>query len=199
MAEDAKRYTISQLRSELRDLGPIRFRQMFTRPALVGVGRVAEAQEEENFAGRTMQVHVSDLLAEAQKRDASEKPSKTSSLEAEQSSVTDLAFLIPYQAQGVRVGRKAGLNHIVIPDYSLSATHCELKWLTHDRLALADVGSSNPIVVGERRLKPKEQVALRGGERIVLGRMIFRFFRPDQVGEVAAGTAPDSIPEPPQR
>ncbi|MBM4360393.1 MAG: FHA domain-containing protein [Deltaproteobacteria bacterium] len=194
MAEEAKRLSIKQVEAEFKELGPIRFRQKFTRPVLIGIGRVAEAEEEENFAGRTMQVHLQDLVATMQDRGA-----PPSTMEAEQSSVSDLIFIIPYQTLPVRVGRKAGINAIVIPDYSLSATHCELKWLTHDTVALVDVGSSNPIMLGDRRLKPKENVPLRGGERIVLGRLIFRYFRPDQLREVAAGTPPDTIPLPPPR
>jgi hypothetical protein len=194
VAGEAKRFSIKQLEAEFRALGAARFRQMFTRPVLVGIGRVAEAEEEENFAGRTMQVHLSDLVASMKDRGAA-----PSVMEAEQSSVTDLVFMIPYQTLPVRVGRKAGINTVVIPDYSLSATHCELKWLTHDMMALVDVGSSNPILLGDRRLKPKEQVPLRGGERIVLGRLIFRYFRPDQLAEVAAGATPDSIPLPTAR
>lgn len=188
MREEAKRVSIRELQSDLKEMGSPRFRQKYTRPALVGIGRIAEAEEEENFAGRTMQVLVSDLLAEMQQRGA-----PPSSLDAEQSSVTDLVFIIPFQTLPVRVGRKAGINNIVIPDYSLSATHCELRWLSHDSLAITDVGASNPIVVNDRRLNAKEVVPLRGAERIVLGRMIFRFYRTDQLLLLATGTPSDTI------
>lgn len=191
MKEEARRSSIQKLQSDLRELGPVRFRQLYTRPALVGIGRVAEAEEEENFAGRTMQVHLTDLIAEMKQRGA-----PPSTLDAEQSSVTDLVFLIPFQSAPVRVGRKAGINAIVIPDYSLSATHCELRWLTHDSFAIADVGASNPIVVNDRRLNAKEMVPLRGTERIVLGRLIFRFYRPDQLLVLAAGTPTDTSAPP---
>lgn len=194
MAEEARRTNIRDLEKDLRELGPVRFRQKYTRPAIVGIGRVAEAEEEENFAGRTMQVHLSDLMAQMEERGA-----PPSSLEVETSSVTDLLYLIPFQTLSVRVGRKAGINHIVVPDYSLSATHCELRWLTHDSLAIADVGASNPIVVNDRKLKPKELVALKGNERIVLGRLIFRYYRADKLDLLATGTPADTIAPPKPR
>jgi hypothetical protein len=189
--EEAKRSSIRELQSDLKDLGPVRFRQKYTRPALVGIGRVAEAEEEENFAGRTMQVQVTSLIAEMQQRGA-----LPSTLDAEQSSVTDLVFTIPFQPLPVRVGRKAGINNIVITDYSLSATHCELRWLSHESLAISDVGSSNPIVVNDRRLKSKEVIPLKGAERIVLGRLIFRFYRADQLALLASGTPSDTVMPP---
>jgi len=194
VAEEAKRTNIRDLEKDLRELGPVRFRQKYTRPAIVGIGRVADADEEENFAGRTMQVHLTDLIANMQERGA-----PPSTLEAEVSSVTDLLYIIPFQTLPVRMGRKAGINHIVVPDYSLSATHCELRWLSHDSLAIADVGASNPIVVNDRKLKPKELVALKGSERVVLGRLIFRYYRPDQLNLLATGTPADTIAPPMKR
>lgn len=161
---------------------------------MVGIGRVAEAEEEENFAGRTMQVQLSDLMAQMQQRGAA-----PSALEAETSSVTDLVFIIPFQTLPVRIGRKAGLNHIVIPDYSLSATHCELRWLTHESVAICDVGQSNPIVVNDRKLKAKEHVPLKGSERIVLGRLIFRFYQGSQLHLLATGSPADTIAPPPPK
>lgn len=192
MAESGSRTTIAQLGKDLTELGRIRFAQKYARPALVGVGRVAAAEEEENFAGRTMQVHIGQLASAKKRRGEA----SSAHVEATLSSVSDLLFIVPFLSRPIRVGRKAGINEIVIPDYSLSATHCELRWLTHESVAIGDVQSSNPIVVDGRPLEPKEVLPLKGAERIVLGRLIFRYFLPEQLVLLASGMPADSVTRP---
>jgi len=108
-----------------------------------------------------------------------------SSRGSEEGSVTGMVFTIPFRTTPIRVGRVATNNDIVIADYSISSMHCELRWTSHDRLVIADIGARNQVWVNKVLLGPRQMMRLKGGESIVLGRLVFRFAQPERLLQIA--------------
>ena len=67
---------------------------------------------------------------------------------------------------------------VLVNDYTVSGEHAHF---TSGRIPgiyyLTDLGSTNGTWIGRRRLKPHEPTLLKSGQRVVLGRVVFVFFR----------------------
>jgi hypothetical protein len=74
----------------------------------------------------------------------------------------------------ITLGRDAG-NSIVLADASVSGRHAVLRQVG-EQWTLRDLGSTNGTFVESRQLN-SEAFPLRGGERIALGAVVFRFDR----------------------
>ena len=168
--ERSTRTNIMGLVKDLDDLGPVEFRRQYVRPALIGIGHAPDTEEEEDFAGRTMIVNLAP-------------PDSTRG--SEEGSITGMVFIIPYRTTPIRLGCIATNNDIVVADYSISAVHCELRWTAFDRLVIADIGARNQVLVNKVLLGPRQMMRLKGGESIVLGRLVFRFAQPERLLQIA--------------
>lgn len=72
----------------------------------------------------------------------------------------------------ITLGRDGG-NSIVLADASVSGRHAELRQ-SGQQWVLRDLGSTNGTFVGNRLLD-SAAVPLRGGERVAVGAVVFRF------------------------
>lgn len=78
----------------------------------------------------------------------------------------------------ITVGRTQN-NDVVVADTSISKFHAWFR-VVGERIELADAGSRNGTFVGDKRLVPKQPVALRPGEHIQLARLPFVLLEPEQ-------------------
>jgi hypothetical protein len=90
-------------------------------------------------------------------------------------SESGLAMGTSFELAGViTLGRDAG-NSIVLADASVSGRHAMLRQVG-DQWTLRDLGSTNGTFVEQRQLN-SDAIQLRGGERITVGAVVFRFER----------------------
>ena len=140
----------------------------------MGVGKVKDVSEEEEFEGRTMMVSVGssgDYPSLYGEQETSE------SIETEKGALTDICWLIPASGRPMSLGRNQSAD-ISIPEYSVSADHGVLAWKRSKGLTIVDNAASNGIWIESenlRKLEPSEVYIFEGDERIMLGRFVFRF------------------------
>lgn len=163
---------------------------------LVGIGQLSQALSSEYnedtispFGGDTLSVDYGPLAALDEGR----------KLEVESATVTDVVFAVPFASRAITVGR-ASRRDVVIPEYSISAEHCDLIYHGQYDARLVNARHSNGtwVVCDERAaaVDDIDGVRLRGGERIVLGRFVFRFLYCEQLLDLLAEHAPVPDAEP---
>jgi len=79
-------------------------------------------------------------------------------------------------AKTVSVGRTAD-SDVVLNDFSVSRKQCNFT-LQADGWLMTDGGSTNGTVVAGKKYKAPATVVLKGGEEIILGRLVFEFHTP---------------------
>ncbi|MFH1130226.1 MAG: FHA domain-containing protein [Pseudomonadota bacterium] len=148
--------------TEFEKLGLARFAMRHTAAMLVGVGMVGDLEEESRSHGRsnTITSHMSEI----------ESVTETTSLAGRVWPIEREAGRGP---AAIRVGRSAE-NDIVIPEYSLSRTHCAFKYVSGG-IAIVDLESTNGTQVKGEILTPNRLFKLEDGDEIVLGRYRFEF------------------------
>jgi len=158
------------------------------RPALLGIGRVANVEEEQSFEGRTMGVGVEELAAVVVGRagDGMAPVRAGAVFETTRGSNTDIVWLIPWESRPVTLGRNRD-NDVVVPEYSISGEHCRFRWKGRAGLRIEDSEASNGVWVDGVRLPVGEPRLLEGGEQIVLGRFAFCFLYADDVRRLLRG------------
>ncbi len=186
-AKQKGRASLAALREAYRRVAGSK-RALPLRPALLGVGRVTNVEEEEDFEGRTMGVTFEEFAAVAS-GDASAAGSGAparAAFETTPGSNTDVVWFIPWKSGPVSLGRTRD-NDIVIPEYSVSAEHCRFRWKGHATLLVEDSDASNQVWVDGARLPADAPRRLVGGEELVLGRFMFRFLYADDLGRLLSG------------
>jgi hypothetical protein len=80
-------------------------------------------------------------------------------------------------------------NLLVFADVDISSFHCILEQRGHD-FVLRDVKSTNGTFVNDRRLAPREEVLLRQGDAVMVGKRRFRFSAVERTTTVVAVASP---------
>ncbi|MCC6752216.1 MAG: FHA domain-containing protein [Deltaproteobacteria bacterium] len=173
------RATVDELVVEYRRLSKDERRAKSYLPALVGIGKVANLVEEEDFEGRTRSVdlfggEVTPEGVDQAAADAHTTGTTSEDFRAEPCNITDGVWFIPRSDQPVHLGRTRD-NAIVIPEYSVSRHHCCFRWLTATQLAIEESEAYNELWVDRRMLEDGKRHVLRGGESVALGKYLFRF------------------------
>lgn len=92
---------------------------------------------------------------------------------------TDLLF----QQFPIRIGRNP-MNDLVLSHQYVSQWHAVLSLDQEGGLSLTQVGSSNSVQIGERKLRPSEEVQLAGGESIRIVPFVLQVQRVALPGEL---------------
>jgi pSer/pThr/pTyr-binding forkhead associated (FHA) protein/Mg-chelatase subunit ChlD len=90
----------------------------------------------------------------------------------------DKAF-IPLDKARINIGRSQR-NHVVIQQPAISGFHAAIEFRNMS-FYLDDLGSTNGTQLNGRRLKPREPVRLKSGDRITFARFEFKFIVVDQI------------------
>ena len=158
------------------------------RPALLGVGRVTNIEEEASFEGRTMGVTFEEFAAVAVEdgQDVAPAVRTAAVFETTRGANTDVVWFVPWQTEPISLGRNRE-NDIVVPEYSISGEHCRFRWKGHSALLIEDREASNKVWVDGMRLPVDTPRQLAGGEQLVLGRFMFCFLYADLLRRLLLG------------
>lgn len=156
--------SLQQYALELKKVGKREFLLQYGKPALLGVGMVADVVAG-GKRGPTGTMKMTALTDEIQ----------VGSLEGR-------AWLITKGTEGpmgpqITAGRSA-YNDMVIADYTISERHCQFRY-EPGRILLSDLGSLNGTFVNGVQLGPDERAKLRPNDTIVIGRFMFTFLKGD--------------------
>jgi pSer/pThr/pTyr-binding forkhead associated (FHA) protein len=155
---------------ELKRLGKRDFRLQYGKPALLGVGIVAEV----SLGGQRGPTGTMKMTAIT---DSTHSPS-----------LHGRAWLITKGPDGptgpaITAGRSA-YNDLVIADYTVSDRHCQFRY-EPGRILFSDLDSLNGTFVNQRLLGPDERVKLVAQDSVVIGRFMFTFLSgPDFIASV---------------
>lgn len=159
----------------LKNLGGPEFNRRYRLPVLIGVGVVGDLEEDgERGNAQTFLAAVDDPTGH---RDGA---------------LMRRVWLLKKRdygppVPGIRVGRDAN-NDIVIPDYSISKTHCEFQRF-EEHVILRDLNSHNGVVVEGKLIQPQIPVVVEDEDEVVLGRYKFEFLRASTFVERVKRTA----------
>ncbi|MES1205043.1 MAG: FHA domain-containing protein [Pseudomonadota bacterium] len=149
---------LKDYQEELRRVGDVVFKQRHKAPVLIVVGKAAELVDDKDALDRTM-------------------AAKRSEDSGKQVALLNRVFPVSKAAHTprgpVRLGR-SGDNDIPIPEYSISKQQCAFDF-EPEGVMITDCGSTNGTLVDDARIDSKEQVLIKDGTRISLGRFAFVF------------------------
>lgn len=144
-----------------RNLGPKEFARLHGTAVLVGLGVVGTLAEDGERGGA--QTFMASLDMHAQ---------ETKSLHRRIWRVEKDKF--GPETKSVRLGRSSD-NDIIIPEYSISQTHCEFSRTTEGEHLLLDLGAHNGTLLNGVKLHPHVLTPIGSEDEVVIGRYLFEF------------------------
>ncbi len=144
-----------------RDQGPLEFSRTQGTAVLVGLGVVGTLAEDGARGGA--QTFLASLDMHAQ---------ETKSLHRRIWRVEKARF--GPETKNVRLGRSSE-NDIIIPEYSISQTHCEFSRTSEGEHRLLDLGAHNGTLINGVKLQPHALTPLESEDEVVIGRYLFEF------------------------